>query len=65
MDRLNELQIRYVDEIWGADADFSGALSELEEQIKQTKNVAKKRYVLSNFILLKVFCINCVDDVKS
>ena len=43
MSRFAELQLQYVDQIWGADADFYGALSELEEQIKRTKNVGKKR----------------------
>ena len=65
MIRFNELQSRYVEQVWGEDADFYGALSELEEEIKATKHVATKRYILSNFILLKVFYTNCVESVSS
>ena len=65
MIRFNELQSQYVEQVWGEDADFYGALSELEEEIKATKHVATKRYVLSNFILLKVFYTNCVESVPS
>lgn len=37
------LQARYIDEVWGDDGDFCKAFEELNEQIKLTKNVSKKR----------------------
>ena len=58
MDYLNRLQVRYIEEVWGDDLRME-AFVELEEQIKVTQNVAKKRYYFCvYFFYPKVFCIN-------
>ena len=44
MEHLTQLQTRYVEQVWGDDANFAEAYCELEEQVKSTNNVSKKRF---------------------
>ena len=54
MDYLNRLQVRYIEEVWGDDLRME-AFAELEEQIKVTQNVAKKRYYFCVYFIKKSF----------
>ena len=52
MNHFERLQVNYVDNVWKEDADFNHAFLELEEQIKSTRHVGKKRYFFSNILLI-------------
>ena len=52
MNHFERLQVNYVDNVWKEDADFDRAFLELEEQIKSTRHVGKKRYFFSNILLI-------------
>ena len=56
MNHFERLQVNYVDNVWKEDADFDRAFLELEEQIKSTRHVGKKRnFFFQHFAYLKFF----------